>query len=227
MTKSSRSVLALVLAALVGSMALAADQAPAVGSEKAPVAVPQLAEKLTVNGDAAKWDKIKALPAPFAKKDAGSVKLGWTEDGLYGIAQVKKAGKIVIDDTTPWSADCIELFLETDAARAAELGSNGMQLVLAPEPKNNTGKCIIVIAQGSIDASAITASWKAAEGGYNIEFLIPAKALKPAKMAADTKMSFNYSIDIDGKATEQFFSDKDTDDGYKTPKNWGMIQLAK
>jgi hypothetical protein len=225
MSKSSPTWLALLLAVFAGSLALAADEAAApVASEKAPVAIPQLADKITVDGDAAKWSKIKALPAPFAKKEAGSVKLAWAEDGLYGLATVKD-DKIAIDDTTPWTGDCVEFFLETDAARAAELGTNGMQLVIAPNPKG--GKCTVVIAQGSVEPSAITAISKLVDGGYTIEFFIPAKALKPAKMAADTKISFNYAVDNDGKPVEQFFSDKDTDDGYKTPKNWGMIQLAK
>ena len=224
MPKFSTTFSALLLAALLGTIAIAADEAAPVGSPKAPVAIPQLTEKITVDGDAAKWAKIKALPAPFAKKDAGSLKLAWSEDGLYGLAQIKD-DKIVIDDTTPWSGDCLELFLETDAARAEELGTNGMQVCIAPKP--GAAASIVVVPQGNANPDKITSVSKAIEGGYTLEFFIPAKLLKPAKMAPDTKMSFNYSVDNDGKSVEQFYSNKDVEDGYKTPKAWGMIQLAK
>ena len=71
------------------------------------------------------------------------------------------------------------------------------------------------------------ATWKPTKDGYVIQFFIPAAMLKPAALQAGTKIGLNFAVDDDGKPIEQFFSDKNTDDGFKTPKNWGMAILAK
>lgn len=216
--------LALTLALRSASGAEARKPVP--GSVRNPVLVPLAADTITVDGDLADWAKIQALPVPFAKKEAGAVKLAWTEAGLFGGVQVKDA-KIALEEGTPWSADCIELWFELDGLRAEEMGAYGCQMALAPNPQAGAGKAIVVVAQGPIAKGEVKASWKPVEGGYQIEFFIPAKELKPAKLAEGTKVGFNYSVDDDGKAVEEFFYDKDTDNAFSNPSVWGVIQLGK
>ena len=199
-----------------------------VGSEKKPVMVPKLADKIVVDGDPADWAKIKPLPAPFSKKDAGMLTLGWADDGLYGCVQVKDA-KITIDADTPWSGDCLELWFESDCKHKDEMSDNSFQIVLAPNPAKGAGACIIVIPQGSASPDKITAKWKPVAGGYVIEFFIPFAQLKLAAMAEGTALGFNYAVDdVDDKGVlEQFYCDKNEDQAYKIPRLWGVIKLGK
>jgi hypothetical protein len=232
MRKTSLTLLIAVMAMALGAAAMVwADAAPTtapaadVGSDDNPVNISQLPDAITVDGDPAKWDKIKAIPAPFAKKDEGSVKLAWREDGLYGLLQVKD-DKITADDTNPWSQDALELWLETDDAKAESMSDNSDQIALAPNPTAGPGKATVVVI-GAINPDAIKAMWKTTDGGYALEFFIPVKELTPAKFVEGTKVGLHYSVDDKGKSIEQFFTDKDTDMGYKTPKSWGTIELAK
>jgi hypothetical protein len=219
-------VTAIALATSAAMTALAdAPAAADLGSDNNPVMVPPLPDAITVDGDPAKWDKIKAIPAPYAKKDAGSVKLAWRDDGLYGLVQVKD-DKVTANDTNPWLADCLEIWLETDDAKADSMSDNSTQIALAPNPTAGPGKATVVI-EGVVNPDVVKAMWKPTDGGYALEFFIPTKELTPAKMADGTKIGFHYSVDLKGKSIEQFFCEKDTDDSYKTPKNWGTIQLSK
>jgi hypothetical protein len=221
-----RSAVMLALAALValGTLARAAEDKP--GSVKKPVAIAHFTDKVVVDGNADKWAAIKALPAPYSRKDAGMVKLAWREEGLYGYVQVPD-DKVNADETNPWAADCIELWIEADFARADDMAGAACQLAIAPNPDSKEGKCYVVVAQGTISADAIKATWKKTDKGYALEFFIPATELKPAKFAEGTKIGLAYAVDDDGKAIEQFVADKDTDEGYKSPKTWGAIQFDK
>jgi len=199
-----------------------------IGSPKKPVMVPKLTEKIVLDGDPADWAKIKPLPAPFAKKDAGMLTLGWADDGFYGCAQVKDP-KITIDEESPWNGDCLELWFESDCARKDEMSDSSFQIALAPNPAKGAGGCIIVIPQGSASSDKITAKWKPVAGGYVIEFFIPFAQLKLAKMAEGTQIGFHYAIDdMDDKGIlEQFYCDKSEDDAWKHPNLWGVIKLGK
>ena len=201
------------------------DGAP-LGSDKNPVVVPHAVDRITVDGDLCDWSRITALPAPYSKKDAGAVKLAWREDGLYGCAEVKVA-KLTVEEIEPWKADCIELWLELDDVRGQAMGVNDCQIVLAAKPSAGAGKCVVLAPRGPIRADAVTAFWKPVDGGYQIEFLIPAKELVPATMAGGTKLAFNYAINKMGKAEEQFFCDKNKDNAYSNPSVWGVIQFDK
>ena len=132
------------------------------------------------------------------KKDAGMVKLGWNADALYGLVTVSDL-KIEIDESAPWNADCIELWLETDCARAEEMGEHSVQLALVPSQVAGNGKAIVFQGGGSaISPEAVTAAWRPIDGGYAIEFSIPARQFQPAKLEAGTK--FDGLVGIDGHA---------------------------
>lgn len=197
-----------------------------VGSEKNPALVPQLTDRITVDGDPAKWEKIRALPAPYSRKEAGSLKLAWNADGLYGCLQVK-VNKIRVDTAVPWHADAVELWLEQGAARSEEMNSNTCQIAFVPNPAAGAGKCTVVVPQGPISIGAINASWRPSDSGYVIEFFIPASELKVAKMAEGTKLGLNYAIDHEGNPIEQFYCDKEINLAYCNPSEWGMILLSK
>jgi hypothetical protein len=198
---------------------------PAIGNESLPVAIPPAPEAFTIDGDFAKWANLKAIPSPFAKKDAGLLKLAWNQDGLFGCLQMQDAS-VSVNANQPWAGDCLELWMETDCARATDLHGRTFQLAIAPNPAGGAGPCVVAKASGSIDPKTVTSQWKKTDDGYRLEFFIPAKSLAPTRFAAGTKIGFNYSVDDNGKSVEQFFSNKDVDEGYRTPMTWGVIQLG-
>lgn len=197
---------------------------PVLGASENPASIPSLPEKIKIDGDPAKWKAIPALPAPFSKQKAGVLKLAWREDGLYGCAQIKCAD-LVVDETSPWQNDCLELWLDI-SNNHGETMDDAVQLALAPNPTIKGGTCIKVMPQGSWRLDVLEAAWSRTDTGYVLEFYIPVKAFN-GKLSEGAKIGFNYSVDEDGKAIEQYFSDKDTDGGYTTPARWGAIQLKK
>jgi sialate O-acetylesterase len=188
--------------------------------------LPYAKNPLTVDGDGADWKDISAMPLPFMKKDAGSVKLAWREEGLYGLLTVTE-DKITVNAKTPWAGDCFELFLEKDAAGAGDRTPATAQYIFAPDPKGEPGKAFTMVAFGSEKAAKLEAQWKKTDTGYSLEFFIPADVLKPAIMAADTKLGCNFTLSQAGKPVEQFFADKNTNDSWGVPATWGLLKLAK
>ncbi|MBI5722486.1 MAG: hypothetical protein HZA50_00900 [Planctomycetes bacterium] len=204
-----------------------------------PVAIARL-EKITVDGDLNEWKDVKPLPMPFMKKDAGTIKLAWTKDGLYGSASVEKK-EIKVDPQQPWSADSIEIFLEKniafiekniDGAGTEEDPQNGAQYVFSPgDGEGGEGSTLVawggVGKPGQKDAQTLSCSWKKTEKGFDIEFCIPADMLVPAVLKEGTKMGLNFAVNKDGKPEEQFYCDKNTDKAYRRPLLWGTIILGK
>lgn len=202
---------------------------PAVNTNRTavPVDVPFYDGKLTVDGDAADWGNIAALPCPFKKADTSSMKLCWNKEGLFGVITAKDS-EIKINRKEPWKSDCLELFVEKDCAGSWE-NSKAAQYVFAPDPENGAGKCPVKVPYGgSVDKpEMISGAWKPVDSGYVIEFEIPAALLGPATMTDGCKIGFNYALSDNGKPVEQFFSDKNADSGYCTPAHWGIIRLKR
>jgi hypothetical protein len=226
MNKIFASSILLAALALVTPVAFAIDIKTIPGGENNPVIVPQFPDKLTLDGDLAKWANITALPALWSRKQAGAVKLAWKDDGLYGSIHVA-TDKINVDNSHPWEGDAIEIWLDEGAVHADAMGPTTSQIAFVPNPSSGDGPATVIVPSGSIAVAAITAVWKKVPDGYVVEFCIPAKELKASTMAPGTRFGFNYCIDKEGKPTEQFFCDKNIETGYATPSAWGYLQLGK
>jgi len=232
------------------SFVLAAEaeaEPPPLGSPKNPVAVPKAGE-IKVDAKLTDWAKIKAMPMPFMKTKAGPMKLAWNETGLYGCLQVKDE-KIVTDPASPWKGDCLEFWIEKDAAYAFDMGVNASQIIFVPDPESKTGDCLVIVAQGTDEGkdgkAGIVAKWAKTADGYIVEFLLPAKMLvlpkkpateekpdptkepEPVKLVAETKLGLNFAHNDGGEAKAQFYCDKNTDEAFQTPKLWGTVILEK
>ena len=182
--------------------------------------------EITVDGDGADWKDIPPMPLPFMKKEAGSVKLCWREEGLYGLVTAKD-DHIAVIAKMPWGGDCFELFLEKDGAGAGDRTGATAQYIFAPDPSGEAGKALAMVAFGNEKAAKLSAQWKKTETGYCLEFFVPAEVLKPAVMAEGTKIGCNFSLSNDGKAVEQFFADKSANDSWGVPATWGLLKLGK
>ena len=197
------------------------------GTMDDPVTIPYMGDPIVVDGDLSEWDNVGAMPAPFAGHDA-NVKLAWREDGLYG-AYWMADEDIRVYPGSPWEADSFELFIEKDYARAADWTDNSPQWVFGPSADGSEGEALVMSPNGVFSTKGIQAQWKkmADQPGYMVEFMIPADQMAPAQMQAGTKIGLNFATNNDGRPVVQFFSDKSTDQGFRTPKSWGSAILVK
>ncbi len=191
----------------------------ALGSPAKPYPVPVALHTMTVDGDAVDWRDVATLPAPYSKKSVGSLKLCWTPEGLWGLVQAVDA-EVETHAQEPWRADCLELFIEKDFAQAPQRSKEQMQLALAPGGESDAAIVWPQDVQGKVKAA-----WKRTDGGYALEFLIPAEVLAPGQMLAGTRLGFNYCLSNGGKPMELFFCDKDHG-GFAIPALWGALELT-
>jgi predicted phosphodiesterase len=196
--------------------------------EPEPVAVSRLRAPVSVDGDLSEWADVPSLPRPFQGADASSVRLCWRQEGLYGAAQVRD-DSLRSDPQAPWRGDALELFIEKDFARAVERTERSAQYAFSPDPAAGPGPGHSLVAYGREgEAQAgIRCAWRPVEGGYALEFFLPAEVLAPAAMRAGTVMGLNFALSNDGVPVEQFYSDKNRDRGWGTPITWGCVRLSE
>jgi hypothetical protein len=189
------------------------------GSPDKPVPVPPAPGRITVDGDLADWADVKPLPSPFSGKNPGSLRLCWDSSGLFGALTARDTG-IRSDPQSPWTGDCLELFIEKDFARSPQRSRAASQYIVAPGAEGGPAVLWPADLKGRLRAA-----WKPIKDGYTIEFSIPAALLAPAKMQAGTKMGFNFALSDDGKAIEVFYCSKDFG-GFAIPALWGAVELV-
>jgi hypothetical protein len=130
----------------------------------------------------------------------------------------------------PWEGDCLELFVEADYGRSLNALRNpsAFKFEIYPLPDSPGRRAGVRGGYGRIvgDANVIQAAWQRTPDGYNIEFLIPASALSPARMEPGTKIGFHYALRDDGRALELFTSTRDRGGFGQTPLYWGALRLA-
>jgi len=200
------------------------------GTVDEPVEIPELTGSIDIDGDLADWEGIEPLPAPYQGLRRSSVHMAWNEAALWGAVAVRDSA-LSVDPTQPWQGDCFELFVEKDAAREPYRTDSTTQYAFAPDLDSPNGECYVVVPYGRDEEiygpSGIAALWQRTEEGYALEFMIPAALLQPATMAGGTKLGLNFAISDDGEPVEQFYSDKNKDDGYRTPRSWGRVVFRK
>jgi len=196
--------------------------------EPEPVAVPRLSGPVSVDADLKEWADVPSLPRPFQGADASSVRLGWRKEGLYGAAQVRD-DSVRADPEAPWRGDALELFIEKDFERALERTEHTAQYAFSPDPAAGPGAGRWLVAYGRTgeERAGIQCAWRPVQGGYALEFFLPAQVLAPAVMEGGTVMGLNFALSDDGVPVEQFYSDKNRDRSWGTPIRWGAIRLSE
>jgi len=196
--------------------------------EPEPVDVPRAPGEIAVDGDLAEWADVPSLPRPFQGAESSCLRLCWRPEGLYGAATVRD-DSIRAEPEAPWQADALELFIDKDFSRATERTAQSAQYAFSPAPAAGPGAGHWLVAYGGYgEAQAdVRCAWSPVEGGYVLEFLLPARVLAPAAMEAGTVMGLNFALSNDGVPVEQFYSDKNRDRGWGTPIRWGAVRLAE
>ena len=191
--------------------------------------IPHGTAKITVDADSSDWEGIAPMPQPFMEKTTGPVKLCWREEGLYGFVTATD-DDISPDEERPWQGDSFELFVEKDFRREPFKHYNSFQFLFSPAPDLEGTECYIMSLHPSDEPEleeSLQAAWKKTDNGYVLEFMIPADAMDPAKMAPGTRILLHFVISNDGESVEQFFCDKSLDNQWARPKTWGPAILAK
>lgn len=191
-----------------------------------PVAVRRARRAVVVDGDAAEWSRVPALPLKVKPEYAGTVRMCWRDEGLYGLV-VAVDSQVQSNPRAPWSGDGLELFLDKDHSRVVTGGQTTEQLCLFPVAEGNAaGWRVVSGANNGRTDLGIVAAWKPTSDGYSMEFFVPATALAPAVWREGSVLGMNFAIDDSGRAVAQFYCDKDIDEAYRRPVLWGSIQLS-
>jgi len=178
---------------------------------------------VVVDGDLSEWQDVSPLPLPFHNGVVGPVRLCWSSRGLYGALSATDAS-VKANPDSPWTADSLELFIDKACARKLQSDDGTAQYVFSPAPQ---GQGVLIphgVNQNRTDA--VKCAWLPVEGGYAMEFMIPADFLAPARMEAGSKMGLNFCLNDDGRPVRQFYSDK-RNNGWHTPFGWGIVVLSK
>jgi predicted phosphodiesterase len=193
-----------------------------------PVDVHAAPAGITVDGDLSEWAAVPSMPLPFEGADSSSVSLCWRPDGLYGAVRAQDE-TVQAQPEAPWRADCLELFIDKDFSRTSARNAHTAQYAFAPAPATGPGAGQALVAYGGLGEAqmGIRCAWAPTEGGYALEFFLPAEALAPAAMKAGTVMGLNFALSNDGAPVEQFYCDKNENRAWGAPIRWGAVRLAK
>ncbi|MFO7956755.1 MAG: metallophosphoesterase [Candidatus Brocadiia bacterium] len=192
-----------------------------------PIGVGPPPAAVSVDGDRGEWEDVPALPLPYHEGTPGDVKLAWSRAGLYGLVVTEDAD-IEAAPERPWAADSLEVFVDKELSRASDIHGTTGQYVFSPAPERGAGRGHVLIPHGANRgrAAEVPCRWRPVEGGYVLEFLLPAGFLEPGAMEAGRRIGLNFALNDDGRAEQQFYADKGGS-GWRTPFTWGVIELVE
>jgi hypothetical protein len=194
-----------------------------------PVDIPYNPSEVTVDADLTDWEAVAPMPLPFMGRDAGMVRLSWREDGLYAALKVED-DSIAVNLREPWTGDAFELWVDSDFTRDVQYAGGGAeQYVFTYDSDADGGRAPLMIVYGPNQGREpeVRSAWRRTDEGYVLEVRIPAGFLADTDLAEGTVMGLNFAVDDDGRATEQFYVDKDDRQAYGTPALWGAVRLAR
>ena len=235
-----RRCVVLALMAVVALSAWSCAVAPQAAAARQAATVIEVRYQqgpLTVDGDLKEWSDVPPLPIVDNQLSIAPLKLCWREDGLYGAANTVDSS-IKSDLQQPWMGDGLQVFLETDAARAGQLTPNCLQLTFMPLPDSKEGKATISVGHtggawamqpGLEPDSGITCAWRSTDAGYTLEFFIPARTLKPALMEPEASLGMLMMLRNGSLAQPvvAFVTTQTGTDVYQRPDMWALLKLVK
>ncbi len=198
------------------------------------VELPYRRAPIRVDGDLSEWDDVPHLPYTSRILRAPPYRLCWREEGIYG-ALVTRDRSIEPDLERPWQGDAMQIMLEKDFARSETTSRNAFQIDLWPLPANGPGPAGSRLSWPEPDGSwgllsgediGLECAWAPTEGGYVMEFLIPASELLPAVMEEGTMVGMELFLrDYRGKTTHMV-TDVGYDNDWARPATWTPVRLA-
>ncbi len=201
---------------------------PGSGTIEDPVRVSKHEAAFKIDGNPVEWKDIPSLPLPFSGRSKSSVRMAWNEYGLVGLVTVKDT-LVRPYESDPYWADGLELFIETDNAKAPrrEDTRHAIQIIFSPTEDLVSGPCNINFPRdwpGEL-AKFVFAAWRLTREGYVIEFILDPYFFLPDRLKEGKMMGIEFALDNEGKPVEMFYSDKNKTGIY--PERWGTIVLTK
>jgi hypothetical protein len=207
-----------------------------------PLLIRRAAGAVTIDGDLAEWEAVPAILPGKTREPASTFRFCWDDKGLYGAALVRDAN-LAVDAEWPAKGDALEVWIEKDFARSGDRSPNSTQFLITAGTSSTSGQGRAISQTGGVrggndtqfsDAdrkalwkdAGVTSAWKKVDGGYTLEFLIPADKLAPAKMEDGTKIGFNFALDDGGQTAEWFYNYGITGCWHR-PTKWGAAVLVK
>ncbi len=212
------------------------------GSLQRPAEVRPAPTAFSLDGLAEDWAEVEPLPAPYSGLDHGSLRVGWRDDGLYGLVVVPDQHEPERSATPP--PFVFELFLDgalsrarsrdapahallTAAGRSKPRGEGARQIVFAPDSVGRDGAPRvreIRLYRGGGDGEGIQAVYGRGDDGFRLEFFVPADRVGPGTLEHDRVIGFNYALTTDGRDAEYFF-ESNRNSAHAIPALWGAIRL--
>ncbi len=195
------------------------------------------APKVKLDGKLDEWGEKWAVPfwllrSTFSEASA-RIYLAWSPEGLYVAAEVRNSIVKATDPRNFWTGDCLELFIDNrndKRPRSFELGDHQFWFVpLIDEGRVYAGqwKRGNEIAETRYDLP-VKGAVRKIEGGYIMEFLLPASFLQGFKPQVGAKIGLNINLTVRGKHYDrEVYWHRQKDWGVlHSPHLWGTVELC-
>jgi len=206
------------------------EQVAVLRQEPRAADVPTAPGPVTIDGRLDEWQAVAMLDLPYQERRSGVARLCWRPDGLYGAFDVADLSVNVPDELqNTFQADGLELWIETDCARALDItrSRRAHKFSFGPDPAAGDGKarCAVIAGPFRETPCRLEAAWRKTERGYTLEFRIPSQWLAPARMQPGTLMGFHYVLFDDAAHAED--TRPYIRGFYRKPYLWGALRLAR
>lgn len=199
----------------------------------------QRAKGLKVDGDLADWPKAAEVPAWMLGTTLAPARakayLAWAPEGIYAAVAVTDTKVQASDPRSFWAGDCLELFLDTGDDKRHRLFEPGdHQFWFVPLVKDRRiyagqWKRKDEIPATRYDIQAVRGAARRTEGGYVMEFLLPAAELHKFQPKAGARLGVNLNLTVKGtKLDREIYWPARKDWGVMNlPKTWGTMVLVE
>lgn len=193
--------------------------------------------KVKLDGKLDEWGEKWAVPFWLLRSTFGEanarIYLAWAPEGLYVAAEIRDSIVKVTDPRNFWTGNCLELFIDTrndKRPRSFESGDHQFWFVpLIDEGRVYAGQW----KRGNEISETryglpIEGTVRKIDGGYIMEFLLPASLLQGFKPQVGAKIGLNINLTVRGKHYERevyWHRQKDWR-VLHSPHLWGTVELC-
>ncbi len=194
--------------------------------EPVAVDVPHASRQITVDGLLEDWADVPYVMVPTTGRRSSITRIAWRDDGLY-VAMDVEDDEIKTSEKSAWTADGVEVFIESDYARSGDAmrKRNRAAMKFDVSPTGDPQAAQTNISYGRLTPETTAAAWQKTDKGYTLEFHVSQAALLGAKMEPGTKIGFHYVLRNDGETVEQFADIAGKSGVWRAPITWWAIRL--
>jgi hypothetical protein len=198
------------------------------------------ARGVTLDGNLKDWPAACELPPWILGTSIGEARarlsIGWSEEGLWGAVEARDSRLITADPRSFWGGDCLEIFLDTrDDKRHREFEVGDHQFWVVPQVDSRTvyagrWKRKAEIPATQYDMEAVRGASARVDGGYVMEFMIPAALMQKFDPRPGARMGLCLNLTVQGERYTREVYWPWTKSDWATanwPKMWGTVELGE